>query len=372
MLFQQLLGPYGKIPILIRDDDTNFFTKPNMLDSIYEDAWKSGFKVSLAAIPCQKGTNDICVPPEARTTDSSFSIIDNKSLVNYLKEKIQNGNIEILQHGFDHKNSNNGRGEFGESFDKKKEILFGRDILKQSFEVEPKFFVPPGEDISKLNQNTLVNLGMVPICRQTFFDTFLRNIFVPSYFKMVALRALATTTKNMDPHANRIIQYIKPVVISVDNQIVSWSFLSMKSARLSSLDSLFDSTDDIIKFSTTNRSPICIINHYHIYYFDWNSSITRNDLYKAWRRVLGTLHSLKFSWKTSFSDLYERAKQIQQVHIVETGSKISILSKTRILGFSFRTRQPIENNDYLIIDQESGIITIKDLLPGMKIDLYKK
>jgi hypothetical protein len=186
------------------------------------------------------------------------------------------------------------------------------------------------------------------------------------------MRALVASHKNRALHSNRIIQFVKPVVISVGKQMISWSFASMKSARLSSIDSLFESTDEIIKSCSETRSPICIINHYHIYYHDWSHSITENELFKAWKTILNTFDSLEFSWKTSFSDLYERAKQIQQVHIVETGSKISIESKTRIRGFSFLTRLPVENNDSLIIDEESRTITIKDLLPGMKIDLYKK
>ena len=81
-----LLGPKGKIPILIRDDDTNFFTKSNMLKSIYSKAWNNQFKVSLSVIPYQKAINDVCVPPDIRNLQKHYSIEDNEELCSFLKK----------------------------------------------------------------------------------------------------------------------------------------------------------------------------------------------------------------------------------------------------------------------------------------------
>ena len=82
-----LLGPNGKIPILIRDDDTNFFTKSNMLESIYTNAWNNQFKVSLSVIPYQKTINDVCVPPDFRNSQEHHSIENNEELCTFLKER---------------------------------------------------------------------------------------------------------------------------------------------------------------------------------------------------------------------------------------------------------------------------------------------
>lgn len=372
MFFERLLGPYGKMPILIRDDDTNFFTKANMLESIYSKAWEQGFKVCLSVVPFQKGTNDISVPPNIRTTNSHFSVTDNEPLVHYLKDKIRNGTIEILQHGFSHDIEDDGRGEFGKDLDKKEEIELGRNIIKQAFEVDPKFFVPPGEDVSKQSLRTLVELGFVPIHRQTFFDKFLRNSFVPSHIKQIAMRALLVKYKNRTIDGNWAVQFVKPVVISVGEHVISWSLGSVKSANLSSIDSLFKLTDEIIESCSLSRSPVCIINHYHLYYYDWNPSITRKDLFQAWRQIMKTFDKLTFCWKVTFSELYERANQIQSMHIVKTGSKISIQSETHIPSFSFRTRHPIEPNSSVLFDEETDIMTIEDLLPQRKIIVYEK
>jgi predicted deacetylase len=372
MVFQRLLGPYGKMPILIRDDDTNFFTKTNMLESIYSKAWEDGYKICLAVVPFQRGINDISVPPNIRTTDLHFSIADNKPLADYLKDKIRNGTIEVLQHGFSHYFGKDGRGEFGKDLDKMKDIELGRNIIKQAFGVDPKFFVPPGEDISKQNLMTLVGLGFVPIYRQTFFDTFLRNSFVPAYFKNIATRALAIKYKNRHRDGNWALQFVKPVMISVGQDTISWNLASVKSANLSSFDSLSKLTDKVIGSCMISRSPVCIINHYHLYYYDWNPSITRKDLFQAWRQILKTFDRLKFGWKVTFSELYERANQIQNIRIAKTGSKITIESETRIRGFSFRTRHPLEPNTTVLFDEESSIITIEDLLPQNKVILYER
>jgi hypothetical protein len=81
MVIEILLGPKGKAPFLLRDDDTNFFTATNMLDCVYSNAWKKRFKVSLSVIPFQKSIDDILVPPSERKTGRSYSIIGNNQLI---------------------------------------------------------------------------------------------------------------------------------------------------------------------------------------------------------------------------------------------------------------------------------------------------
>jgi hypothetical protein len=372
MDFEPLLGPTGKIPILIRDDDTNYFTKTKMLDSIYSKAWEEGFKVSLAVVPFQGGTDDIMVPPNVRGTDSNFSVADNIPLVYYLRDKIQKGAVEVLQHGFTHNNTKEGRGEFGKDLDKKDIIGLGREIIKQAFEVEPKFFVPPGEDISKQNVITLVESGFIPIYRQTFLDTFLRKSSVPTYLKEIVTRSLSLKYKKKGTDRNWTIQLVKPVPISISENTISWSLESVKSAKLSSFEALFNLTEKVVQSCKLNRSPVCILNHYHLYYYDWDSTITNNDLFQAWRKILAVFNRLEFGWKVTFADLYNRAKQIQNIEIVKTGTKITVVSETPIRDFSFRTRYHLEPTNSVVIDEDTNIITIEDLEPQNKITLYQK
>ena len=122
MTITPLVGPKGKIPILIRDDDTNFFTKGNMLESVYSNAWNNQFKVSLSMIPYQKTINDVCVPPDFRNLSEHYSIENNEELCTYLKEKIRYNKIEIIQHGVTH-DLIDGRGEFSQQINRKSEDI---------------------------------------------------------------------------------------------------------------------------------------------------------------------------------------------------------------------------------------------------------
>ena len=80
MMIIPLLGPSGKIPILIRDDDANFFTKYNMLKTIYSKALGNRFKESISVIPYHKAIHDVCVPTHIMKSQEHHSIENNKEL----------------------------------------------------------------------------------------------------------------------------------------------------------------------------------------------------------------------------------------------------------------------------------------------------
>ena len=371
MPVQRLIGPSGNIPFLIRDDDTNFFTKADMLESIYSDAWKLGFKVCLAVVPTQKGMDDICVPPSVRKSKSHFPITQNKALVGYLKDRIRNSSVEILQHGFSHEGEPQGRGEFGSGVGMEKEIELGRKIVTEAFKQQIKFFVPPGEDISNKNLNLLYRKGLVPIYRQSLFDTYMRNSFIPSFAKKMALKLLVQRYNKHNNSRNWTVRFVKPVFITVGKKTITWT-PTVKNVNLSSFDSLITMTEKIIENCTANRNPVCIINHYHTYYYDWEQSITRRDLFDAWKNILTAFDKLKICWKVSFSELHNRVNQIQNVSIVKTGSKITIESERSIRDFSFRTNRQLENAVSIQIDKENRIATIENLSPGKKVVIYEK
>jgi len=369
-MLHPILGPSGKIPFLIRDDDTNYFTKSNILDSLYSVAWKKGFKVCLAVVPFQKGINDICVPPSQRNTSSHFSVSENRGLVDYLKEKIRDNKVEVLQHGYSHDNID-GRGEFGSDLDKEKEINLGKEMMKQSFNIDSKFFVPPGEDISTKNLKLIRKHGLIPIYRISLFDTLMRNFYVPSFTKKIVLRMLVEKYKNIGIDGSWAIRFVKPVIMSVGKHAITWS-PAMRNVNLSSIDSLYTMTEKIIKSCMLSRDPVCIINHYHAFFYDWNPSITRKDLFNAWKKILTTFDKLKPCWKVTFSELYGRANKIHNIRMTKTGSKITLESDIGIVDLSFRTNRPLEQNNYFKVEEETNIITIEELLPKNRIVLYEK
>jgi hypothetical protein len=82
--------------------------------------------------------------------------------------------------------------------------------------------------------------------------------------------------------------------------------------------------------------------------------------------------SLEFGWLTTFSELYERSKQIQNIQIVQTGSKITVESKVYVKNFSMRTRYLVKPDSSILFDKDTRILTLEELTPNRKVTLYEK
>jgi Uncharacterized protein conserved in bacteria (DUF2334) len=371
MTIDRLIGPNGNVPILIRDDDTNFFTTESMIKTVYSKAWENGFKVSLSVIPLQKCMNDLLVPPDMRKSTATYPVSANEQLIRFLKGKIENNSVEILQHGFSHAATNRNRGEFaGDSLNNKLKLEYGKNILRKSFKVEPRFFVPPGDDISNKSLQFVSDLAMIPIYRKSYFDEFLRSEYIPAFTKYIALKIITRRYKTPS-NSNFGLSLVKPVWIHANNIGISWSLPSGEYVKLTSLESLLDLTSRLAQSCRSLRRPVCILNHYHIYFYDWKSSISNLELFRAWHKILESFANLPFGWKATFSDLYDRVRKIQQIKIVKQGSKITIQSDESIKGFAFRTGGRIKPKTNILVDKETNITTIEDLSPDSTIILYE-
>jgi hypothetical protein len=370
MPIQPLLGPNGRLPILIRDDDTNFFTRTEMLDSIYSEAWNEGFKVSLSVIPCQSGIDDLCVPPKERRTGLSYSIADNLSLVKYLKGKVLQGSVEILQHGFHHTFDAFRRGEFSSALTNSNSILQGRNIIEQAFGKQPRFFVPPGEDISCETLKLIIQLGMIPIYRNTIIDRFMRLNF-PNLIKKISFKAIMGIYSKIYVEES-ILSLMKPVILSPVEGFLKWSLPSKRFRKFKTNEGLLRLSRDIIDSCSFSRTPLCILNHYHSYFYDWNSTITKNELFRTWIEVMRSFRDVEFGWKIDFMNLYERFIKVKKVLTNQTGSKITIKTEEEITDYSFLSSSPIEQNSIAEYDRETKICTIKSILPESQITIYLK
>jgi hypothetical protein len=371
MTVDRLIGPNGDIPVLIRDDDINFFTSEGMINAIYSKAWENGFKVSLSVVPFQKCMDDILVPPKMRKSAASYPISANNKLIKFLRGKLENNSIEILQHGFSHTSTKGNRGEFaGSSSVNELKLKYGKNILRKSFGAEPRFFVPPGDDVSRKSLEFASHLGMIPIYRKSYFDEFLRSEYIPEFTKYIALKIIAG--RYARPSNSKFgLSFVKPVRIHPDSIGISWSLPSGEFIKLTSFESLLDLTSRMLRYCCALRAPVCILNHYHIYFHDWESSISNLELFRTWHKMIESFTNLSFGWKTTFSDLCDRIKKIEQIKIVKTGSKITIQSNEPIKWFSFRTGHRIKPETDVLVDRETNITTIEDLMPDSKLILYE-
>jgi uncharacterized protein DUF2334 len=427
MTITPLIGPNGKIPILIRDDDINFFTKSNMLESIYSNAWNNNFKVSLSVIPYQKTINDVCIPPNVRNSNKYYSIENNKELCIFLKDKINHNFIEILQHGVSHALIDD-RGEFSKKIDSNNRSLnnmingifhqyyknsdinnvgnsddgsddhnnnkinfksytnIGRNIIKKSLDIEPLFFTAPFDDISKGNLNLLSEMNLVPIYGQSNFHKFFRSPYIPNDIKKYLAKKISKKFSN--------IGFIIPFIISnkisyyrnkegkrykdhgIMLSIPKRPKIGIYSNNKEKSQIFVEWVSNTISNCISKRTPLGILNHYHHYFYDWNyDSITRGNLFEQWQQILTLLNQIPFSWKTSFFDFYERLKKIQNVKISKTGLKINVVSNILIEDISFKINNgwDLEKNQSLVYDEEDKtIVTIKHLQPDSKNTFYLK
>lgn len=131
-----------------------------------------------------------------------------------------------------------------------------------------------------------------------------------------------------------------------------------------------------ISYCMIQRTPLCLLNHYHHYFYDWNhDSVTRKNLFEQWNQILDLVNKIPFSWKTTFSDLYQRILKIKKINIARTGHKITIESTNELIeDISFKVDRILHLGKENIIydDANKTIITLNQLKPNSKIVLYVK
>lgn len=191
--------------LAIRDDDTSFWTNPEDLIYIYGDLLKKGGKLCLAVVP----ESYQLISPGDRTlfyiNKEKHFIYENHNLVGFLQPYVNNGQIEIMLHGYDHSYSvvyNNEirfldeetRKEIGPRKDIpflpecvykdlnvfKHELNNGRQILEETFNTKICTFVPPSNAISADVVKVIDEMGMN--ISGTILPTFNRKLDVYSIY----------------------------------------------------------------------------------------------------------------------------------------------------------------------------------------------
>lgn len=160
------------VKLIIRDDDTNFFTEVEDLENVYHDF--NGFPVSFAVIPevLDVSTKGLC--PDTKGNTVPRRIDGNKDLCRWLKSNVNDGKIDILLHGINHSyHFINGKRlpemlwRDGEK-NLKETIKNAKEYLEATFDYKISVFVAPSNMITKecLNAVTANGLdfsGIIPI-----------------------------------------------------------------------------------------------------------------------------------------------------------------------------------------------------------------
>jgi predicted deacetylase len=142
----------------IRDDDTSFFTTPDELERSYGEIMKLG-PVSLAIIPfCRAGTSK-GVPPQWRQHWSIHALHENGPLVDYLRQRISEGRLEPMLHGYHH-DEPDGVYEFERGQNLVAKVAEGRQYLEQLLGTTIRVFVPPHNTIGRQGLQALAKAGL--------------------------------------------------------------------------------------------------------------------------------------------------------------------------------------------------------------------
>jgi hypothetical protein len=295
--------------ILIRDDDITPFTKKDMIERLYEDLFKEGCPVNFSVIPevaaditfddgspyspykqfFNMGSSPI-IPPEYRDKKFKKSFQENLELLDFLGSL--EDRIEILQHGFDH-NHIGRRHEFA-IYDEEKigsKLKAGRQIIRQSFNRDPKFFVPPSDSISFVTLKALKRNGYKGI----------------SLWKFDALKfALGEIRRDFRPKI--IVDDLKALLTlkKLRPGIFRWGdFIILEHPGY--ILSRFSKSQDIekdFKKAISEKDIIVIVNHYWEYFFDWGE--LDKSFFGAWKKMIHYVLDREDCEIVKFSQLYEQ------------------------------------------------------------------
>ena len=165
--------------VCLRDDDTNYHTKPEELAYAYGDFWGKE-PVTLATVPFSHGSQQKVVECEKYGSDRdkkhrewvknasaeelteyhrTWPIGLNKSLVDTLKPMIANGFVEIALHGVHHAYNERGPEMFSNEIGFEA-IRDGKEYLEKVFCTDIVTFIPPSNTIDVTCVGYLIRLHM--------------------------------------------------------------------------------------------------------------------------------------------------------------------------------------------------------------------
>ena len=322
--------PYGHdVAAVIRDDDVSYFTEPHKLSTIYDKAWKQGFKVSIAVIPKVNAINDPLVPPSHRGKLSLHKLTNNAELVNFLREKLILKQIDISQHGFSHETIN-GIPEFSVSdrHEITERLLAGRKILEQCFPIKISVFIPPWDIVSKRAGNIL-RKESIAYCQSE--EKKYRRLW-SSNASLIKLENL--TQKFSQYHFPQSAYRPKngPYNCSWHNYSLSLNGIKHKMYTLNG-----EEFREGFPKAIPAAGLLCILNHYHSYYQDYKDEANPKML-SSFYSTLDLLNSHDI-WKTTLTEVADWLKKLNEIELKVIGVKVILTSPVKVYGVTIKGKE---------------------------------
>lgn len=153
----------------IRDDDTCAFTRPEEIESIYQDI-SDICPVSLSVTPFRvtgSPRRKNAVPAKYYGSTDELPLENNQDLISFLKEEISKGRISITLHGYNHTVYPEGP-EYFAGHDLTRKTAKGKNYLESIFGIKVQTFVPPNNTIGINGLKAIIannlNLINIPSC----------------------------------------------------------------------------------------------------------------------------------------------------------------------------------------------------------------
>ncbi len=137
--------------LAIRDDDLCFFTRPQLIEALYETVFPR-VPVSFAAVSQTVPKHGACFFNAA--ADGYYPLGENRALVDYIRSLLSKRQCEVMVHGYTHEERAVHGTWQAECIWKSEaqlteEIAKACDYLTELFGVRPRVFVPPNNAIGR-------------------------------------------------------------------------------------------------------------------------------------------------------------------------------------------------------------------------------
>jgi predicted deacetylase len=146
------------VKVAIRDDDTCYFTRPDVLEQVYHDVWDR-VPVCLATVPFAIGYERRGIPPEHWRSGVAFPLDQNAALTRFLRDQLARGRVTIALHGYTHQDYPDGF-EFQAAPDPARRVAQGRRYLEGTLGTRISIFVPPHNALSKRGMAAVASAGL--------------------------------------------------------------------------------------------------------------------------------------------------------------------------------------------------------------------
>jgi len=266
-----------------------------MLDLLYNEAWRLGFKVSLAVIPNIKADKSRHVPPPFRGANKFFNISENRELVDYLLNKIEDGHVDIVQHGYTHAHED-GKPEFAigdfKLIDEK--LRKGKRILQETFKRDITVFTAPYETTSRATWKS-VNQNKMCLCRKFTLGRLLLTAPPPS----INFHKLAHTILR-SPNPFKLIP--SSIIDLTDTLVIQ------RDLYLSDPETQLKSAKERFLKRLSEGGVFLVLHHHWEYFYNWETRVIKQEPVACFNSFLGFVSSSSRVWKTTLSELHSWLK----------------------------------------------------------------